>query len=615
MLYPPAKTFRLWPPLAVLILVACFSHATAQAQKKGLESKTSKPVVSVKVTACVTKKEALAQIKEFIEQARKFQDLGVKVRAAGELGLLLWPCEWRYAETTLLELHKELRSEIERRQDTPRTTTSNNPSAGDDAVSVGRLTYLDGYIISRINLHDRALVTKLAKTEAINWEDVRYSTIRTLFEQGDFKRGADELSKSLASVPKNPDLTLLLSLRERDPATADAIYSAYLSSLRGRPSPTAREFLEAGSYLFVSNNTGDNQSVGLVLASVDGTFVPQFAMKHPAASDNAVQLYLSLVATLLQQPSESLSEKKARYALGRVLFPFVSPSRPELIASFLASLQRLTREVTDGIKNDRVYESLGNEAKQNWDNIDQQLDLIEKIALTDQRDEFCVMFAHALYSSKLYEKALEVVKLMSSSETADKLETITRLAIGHRYISKKQFSEAEHVGFSVKPGPERSVFWLNLAEAFRSNGDDLRAVQLILQAIADARISNGSERTILLLKAADDVKVADPLLSKQLVFEALSNVNAVDKWRAPKWGVEAVAHRATLRFSLVGVKGLDFTSVLTPFVKDNPAEIKSAVMELRSEQLRMEGFLVLGKQLLANTDHNTQTKPASNELK
>ncbi|HEX8847741.1 MAG TPA: hypothetical protein VF791_24080 [Pyrinomonadaceae bacterium] len=617
MLYSSVRSFQLLSGIRILFFAVCFFYSHAQAQRPRQNNTTSKQAASQQQSACENKKTAILQIHRFLEQAKEFRDLEAKVRATAELGSLLWQCDPAYAEAVSLELHQTLKSEIDKLQESSRATASSNlTAAGDnkDAISLSKLKYLDSYLLSRINLHSPALVKRLAKNEAVEWDDVSYYTVRTLLDEGDVKRAALELRRSIASDSSSGNMGLLVTLRRRDPTTADSLYLASLNTLAHRPLPTAREFAEAGVYLFVSNLANDNQSGMLVLSSVDGTFIPQFAMRHPAASDEVVKVYLSSVAALLAQPIESIGEKKARYALGRVLLPYIPQTETGLLAAFLRGVQRLAAEVTEGIKNDRAYQSLTNAAGQKWDNLDQQLEGIQRIPLTEQRDELCVMLAHSLYSSKLYEKALKVVKLMSLSETRDKLETFLKLAIAHQHLGQKQLPEAQQIAFSVVPGPERSVFWINLAQTLRTNGDDLGAAQFIVQAVADARRSIGSERPLLLLKAAGAIKATDPLFARQLLLEAFDNINTLEKWRSPKWEAEALAHRAILKFPLAGVKDISFTSVLGPFVKDDPKEIELAITELKSEQLRVEGFLMLAKQLLSNANQEMRTRPKANGL-
>ncbi len=71
----------------------------------------------------------------------------------------------------------------------------------------------------------------------------------------------------------------------------------------------------------------------------------------------------------------------------------------------------------------------------------------------------------------------------------------------------------------------------------------------------------------------------------------------------------AVAHKAILGFPLLGVSNISFAKALEPFVRDNPTEIGPAITELKNEQLRTEGFLMLAKYLLANPTQEVSVKP------
>ena len=602
--------------MSLLLSALCGSHAGARAQGPRRQTKPSQPgpAVSEQRPGCGSKRKAVLQVRTFVEQAKAFQDLEAKVRAASELGSLLWPCDPLYAEAVFLELHQTLKGEIKRRQERREAADGVSTARGDrDAIPLGKLKYLHSNLLARINLHNPSLLQRLAKHEAVAWADVNYSTVKALLGEGDVGRAAAELRKSVESG--DADVGLLITLRQRDPAAADSLYLAHLNNLARRPTITSKELAEAGAYLFVSNPASEGNSVWLVMASVDGTLVPHFAARHPAASERALRSYLGFVASLLAQPSESPGEKKARYALARILLPYVPQSEPELLTAFLSGSQRLAAEVSEGIKNDRAYELLANSGKQTWDNLDRQLEGIEKLPLAGQRDELYVMLAHSLYTSRLYEKALKVVGRMSPSETRGRLETAIKLAVADQHLSRKEPSEAQKVGFGITPGYERAILWLGYAQAVRAAGDEQAATQSVIQAASDARRGEGPERPLLLLKAAGAVRASDSLLAEQWRAEAFGYINAFEKWRAPAWEVEAVARRATLKFPLAGSGGTGLATLLEPFVKDDPAAAESAIAELKSEQLRTDGLLVLAKHLLAGADREAPARPPANGSK
>lgn len=608
--------FRRLSGTCLLLSAICGPHVGARAQGPRQQTKPPRPqtAVSEQKSGCPSKRKAVLQIRAYIEQAKAFQDLEAKVRGASELSSLIWPCDPPYAESVFLELHQTLKGEIKRQQEAREAAGLAGPAMGHkDAVPLGKLKYLHSNLLARINLHNPSLLRRLAKNEDVAWADVNYFTAKNLLGEGDVGRAVAELRNSVESG--DADVSLLLTLRRHDRGAADSLYLAHLNKLARRGAPTARQLAEAGAYLFASNAVNDNSPVWLVMASVDGTPVPHFAARHPAASERALRAYLGLVASVLAQPSESIGEKKALYALARVLMPYLPQSEPELLAAFLSGSQRLAAEVTEGVKNDRTYEILAKSANQSWDNLDRQLEGIEKIPLSAQRDELYVMLAHSLYTSKLYEKALKVADRMSPSETRRGLESALKLALADQHLSRKELPEAQKVGFGMTPGRERAIFWLNYARAVRDAGDEQAATQSIIQAATDARRGEGSERPLLLLKAAGAVRASDPLLAEQWRAEAFGYINGFERWRAPTWDTEAVARRATLKFTLAGSGGASLNTLLEPFVKDDPAAAESWVAELKSEQLRTDGLLVLAKNLLAGAGRPAPAKQSANGLR
>jgi hypothetical protein len=81
------------------------------------------------------------------------------------------------------------------------------------------------------------------------------------------------------------------------------------------------------------------------------------------------------------------------------------------------------------------------------------------------------------------------------------------------------------------------------------------------------------------------------------------------------WDAEAVARRATLKFTLAGSGGASLVTLLEPFVKDDPTAAESWIAELKSEQLRTDGLLVLAKNLLARADRPAPAKLSANGSK
>lgn len=582
--------------LVVLLIAPCLWTSAQEAKPQ-----SSKPATNSNLPQdgpCGDRAPSVLKIRLFIEQAKTFKDLEVSVKAVSDLSLLLWECDSQYAEAALLELQGKLKSKIEQQQDESRLPRQASAKTGE--ISLSKLKYLESYVLARISVHNKALAKRLANVNSLPWDEVNYAAVKSLLETGDYESASAELTKSINEGSVFGNIGLLVSLREKDPATADSLYMTYLAKLVYRSSLATEEVAEAGAYLFLGM-PGDTGPPGfLQIAFVDRTPVPQFVSRNPAASDVALRAYLSLVAALLARPEQALSEKKARYALGRVLFRYIPATESGISNSFLSDLRRLSNEVTEGIKNERTYESITKAGEQNWDNLDQQIEAIEKIASTTQRDEMCIKVAYTLYSQRSYEKALKVVAIMSATDEKQKLSTVINLALALQQLEKKKFDEVQRYIENSRAGAPRSVVLLELSKALTDAGNSDDVSRTIMRAIDDARYTEGIERPLLLIKAGSMIKRSDPALAQQLLLEALDKINGVDKPFSATFETEVVFSRGVAKFRLPGVSTLNLGAVIEPFVKENPDDMATALSGLKTEKLRAEGFLAVAKYLIRN---------------
>lgn len=585
--------------------VAFLLCGNANAQKTSTESQakpgsrtTTKPRAFCRNNVAVFQK-----IRLLIEQAKRFQDLEPRTRGVAELSSLLWQCDPFGAETYFQDLHQMLKSEIAKQQPTSKLTQSNSKRSSEEEsaqLSLPKLRYLNGYLLSLVYRRNPELAKRLAANDEAVWSEIRYDTVKAFLDNGDTREAAAELRRSIDSGTTYGLASQLVSLRQKDPATADLLFLAYLDQLAHRPL-LADEITQAGVYLFVGSTPLPDFPGLLEISYLDHTPVPRFTARLPGVTDNSVRAYLGLVSLLLSQPVEDLPEKKARYVLGRVLLPQVQQSDTGLQLAFQRGLQKLSLEVADTLKNEQLYRSIANSSNDAPVNLDQQLEGIQKISSTDQRDELCAMLANSLYSRKHPAEALKVVKLMSLSETRSQLETTMMSAIAFDLIEHQQPDQAREMIDGIAAGPERSLLFLALAKVLRDGNDAAAAEQLVARAVADARKSDGPKRGLLLIKAAGFLIEQNLLFAEQLYLEGVESLNAAERWRAPSWGAVAIAHGAILRFRFGGADGISFTALIEPLVKKDFEQMEVSISSLKSEQLRFEGFLVLSKHLLAES--------------
>jgi hypothetical protein len=607
------RTFTAHSKPGLIIYCAGFLLLCSSSNASAQKSKSPPATTSVaKPTAfCRKNTTAFPKIRLLIEKSKRFQDLESRIRGVAELSFLLWQCDSSGAEAFFEELHQMLRNEIAKRQPTsklPRAYSATKAESDSEQPTLAKLRYLNGYLLSFIYRRNPELAKRLASSDEVGWDEVSYDTVKGLLDSGDTKKAAAELRNSIDSGLAYGIASQLLRLRQVDPTTADSLFLAYLDNLTHR-SQSAEEVMQAGVYLFVGNVPLADYPGLLEMSFQDHTPVPRFVTRQPGATDITIRAYLGLVSMLLSQPVEDLKEKKARYALGRVLLMQVPQNETELMAAFQRGLQKLAIEVTDSLKNDQIYQSMSSSANESLNNLDQQLEGIQKIPSTDKRDELCIMLANSLYSRKHPADALRVVGLMSLSKTRSQLETTIMSAIAFDLLKHEQLLGARQMTEKIAAGPERSLLLLKLAEAFREGNDADVAAQLMAQAIGDARKADGAERGLLLIKAAGVVMDQDLLFAKQLLLEATDSINTTERWRAPLWETGVVAHGAILRFRFGGAEGISFTPLIEPLVKKDPNQMEVFIGSLKSEKLQVEGFVLLGKYLIADGTLKEKSKP------
>lgn len=588
-----------------LFVLFCSSVINAQKVLATAEKPSvSKNTASDNSVCSKDKFAALSRIRGYLSQIKGFEDVESKVRSAAEIGSMIWECDPILTRNLFIELNKQLKSEIEGLAEVNKSEKEliSKPANNRNIALLSKLKDLRFYLIALTKKHDRELAKQFSnELNGSELADVEYWKAKSLLESKNKEEIARAALKALAD-PLSPNIEILYKIRTNDVQLADSVYLQVLKNLSRNNSLTSRGASNMGIYVFVSSPPSDDSPDGTVFSySAGGVLIVALNEKHPQASPEAINLYLSFVADFLLSPVTDERERNARYALGRTLLPHAQQVSPQMVLAFNRGLQYLSPGVSPALLNEAVYSQARNTKTQNWDNLEANLEGVQNIPDANKRDELASLLANSFYSSKDYDKALRAINIITDLEKKNALEKIVRLAVASELIKSNDFYEARKLGEKIPPGIESAIFWFRYAKKLREKEDIVEANQAITQAVRDARRDNTSKLPILLLNIAKEIRETDFGWSGQLLIESLTNLDKFENWQNPKWQteIEVKGRKIVFRYSNYN-EVMTFKEAIEPFIKNQPENLEPLLGNLKSERLRAEAYVLLAKTLLTS---------------
>jgi tetratricopeptide (TPR) repeat protein len=511
-----------------VVLCIVFSAILAQAQ----------PAKNANAEAELKERRARARslLVSLSTDARTFHDQTLRARSLARIADALWKVDaeqarlmfrkaWEAAEVADQESDRKLQEEINRQK-----ARTGGGYAIETPPNVRR------EVLRLAAKHDRTLSEeffeklKLQKLEAAtsattksnpnNLSDAlsqRLDVARELMQAGEVERALQFADPALNLVTVET-LNFLCYLREKNPAAADARFSALLVSSTNNPQADANTVSLLGSYIFTPHL--------FMLFSGNGTSSSQSASKIVPA-DVTPELrnafFQSAAAILLRplpapgQTDQSSAGLDGKYLVIKRLLPFFEQSAPptmvESLRGHLNALQTMASENARRYDEDQLNRGLRPE-RVSADFEQYLLDQIDHAKTSAERDSLYLQLAfHAAGNGDM--RARDFVSKVEDSEVRKQAQIYMDNSLAMYFVGKKQPDQALEL---VHKGELNQLVktWVltESAKMLFKSGDKDKALELLDQANTEAR----------------RIDVSDPSLPRALVAVAYA-LNAIDRER------------------------------------------------------------------------------------
>jgi tetratricopeptide (TPR) repeat protein len=511
-----------------VVLCIVFSAILAQAQ----------PAKNANAEAELKERRARARslLVSLSTDARTFHDQTLRARSLARIADALWKVDaeqgrlmfrkaWDAAEVADQESDRKLQEEINRQK-----ARTGGGYAIETPPNVRR------EVLRLAAKHDRTLSEeffeklKLQKLEAAtsattksnpnNLSDAlsqRLDDARELMQAGEVERALQFADPALTLVTVET-LNFLCYLREKNPAAADARFSALLVSSTNNPQADANTVSLLGSYIFTPHL--------FMLFSGNGTSSSQSASKIVPA-DVTPELrnafFQSAAAILLRplpapgQTDQSSAGLDGKYLVIKRLLPFFEQSAPptmvESLRGHLNALQTMASDNARRYDEDQLNRGLRPE-RVSADFEQYLLDQIDHAKTSAERDSLYLQLAfHAAGNGDM--RARDFVSKVEDSEVRKQAQIYMDNSLAMYFVGKKQPDQALEL---VHKGELNQLVktWVltESAKMLFKSGDKDKALELLDQANTEAR----------------RIDVSDPSLPRALVAVAYA-LNAIDRER------------------------------------------------------------------------------------
>ena len=477
--------------------------------------------------------------------ARTFHDQTLRARSLARIADALWKVDpeqarmmfrkaWDAAEAADQESDQKLQEEI--RQQKART--------GGFAVNSPPNVRRD--VLRLVAQHDRALseefleklknqkmesaIASLQKPSPNRLSEAmsqRLEVAREIMQAGDLERALQFADPALALVTME-SMNFLSYAREKNPAAADARYSALLASSANNPQADANTVSLLASYIytphlyitFTNNGSSSSQSSSKIVP-VDVTPDLRNAFFQAAAA------ILLRPLPVPGQPDQSTAGLDGKYLVIKRLMPFFEQSAPaamvESLRGHLNALQTMVSDSARRYDDDQLARGIKPE-RGTTNREDGLLDRIDHAKTSAERDSLYLQLANIM-SGKGDLRARDYAGKIDEPELRKQVQTYIDSSLAIFFVGKKQTDQAVELAHKAELPQLLKTWVLTECAKIVAKTDKDQALALVDEAATEAR----------------RIEVSDPALPRGLiaVAYALKEIDRDKVWDATFDAVKA----------------------------------------------------------------------------
>lgn len=578
--------------LLLLLLLLASQNAIAQqpAKKTEPQSTESKPTQTSNTSNTTSadhkdageadqRKQRISRVYSLAEAILGFHATSTKALTLARLAVLLWQDDEAYA-----------------RQLFQRALDFSAPQANVSDDDSRRISTLRSRIVTLIARRDSAWAKRLNRDATSSRDNFR---VANDILKDDPAKAVEFADRSLSAGVDPGMYSLLLQLRAKDEAAANALFLKTVSRLGAQPSFDAIGFLLLGTYVFTASGMDNSQPDMIAVTGVGRLMVPNLSGDRPGIPPGLVRAYLEVATVLLARPQPNSEQREGAYIAGRVLVAKAQRFAPDLVDRFLAAMSALAAVIPPEYMQDSTYKYLKPITQRP---LSEQLEEIEKLPFELQRDARYMDLISTFYRNNDLRRAREMLLKISDLDLKDRLSRLISFGETRELIEKGVDLEKAETAINKLPaGIERSILWLAIAQANAKSGEPAHTQQALSSAMESARKVDDARRPFLILNAASQLARLDLDLGKTALAQAIKEFNkqkpedlARVDWR------ERVDVAGAWRHFSVEIKAVDYRyeHCLQPFAQSDAEGTISSASGLINESQRGEALLTIAAVLL-----------------
>ena len=524
-------------------IVLCFVFSAILTQAQTADTKPAPPKTSAATTATNAEelKERRARARSLLvslsTDARTFHDQTLRARSLARIADALWKIDpeqgrllfrkaWDAAEVADQESDKKLQEEI---------ALQRSRTGGGYAINLPPNVRRE--VLRLAAKHDRVLgeefleKLRVQKLEAANsatskpnsnpnrLSDVlgqRLEVARELMQAGELDRAIQFADPALGMVTME-SLNFLSYVREKNPAAADARYSALLASSANNAQADANTVSLLASYIFTPHLFMTFTDGGTSSSQSAATIVP--ANVAPELRNAFFQTAAAILLRPLPapgQPDQSSAGLDGKYLVIKRLLPFFEQSAPpamvESLRGHLNALQTIVSDNARRYDEDQLNRGIKPE-RGTTDREESLLDRIENAKTSAERDSLYIELS-AITAGKGDMRAREYASKLEDPEARKQVQVYVDASLAIRLVDKKQTDQALELVHKGELNQLLKAWVLTECAKQLVKTDRDQALELIDEAATEAR----------------RIDVSDPSLPRALIAVAYA-LNVIDRER------------------------------------------------------------------------------------
>ena len=566
------------PRLLLLLFILLTSQIVlAQQPAKKTEPESKEPVTTS--ASAATKKEAaaeerrqrLSRVYSLSETILAFREPPIRALNLARLAVLLWHEDEPFSRR-LFQRALDLSA--------PQLNVSDDEAR--------RLSTRRARIVSLIAQRDSAWAQRLNRDATTSRDNFRVANDLLKDDPGKAVEFAD---RSLSAGVDPGMYSLLLELRAKDEAAANALFLRTIGQLASDPHFEPMVLLNLGVYIFTA--PGLDPGFVMSVTKVGNILVPNLTADRPGIPPSLIRSYLEVAGSLLARPLQKPADREAAYVAARVFAAKAQRFAPELADRFVGAMSALAGNIPPDYMQDSTYKYLARIERP----LSEQLEEIDKLPFELQRDARYMDLISNFYRKNDLRRAREMLLKISDLNLKDRLSRLISFAEIRELIEKGSDLEKAEIAVNKLPmGIERSILWLAIAKANEKSGDQAHTQEALSAAMVSARKVEDARRPFLMLNAASQLARLSVELGKAALAEALKEFNKqkADDFAKVDWREQVDVAGAWRHFS-VEISTIDYGYEynLRPFAQADPEGTLSSASALSDETQRGEALMAI----------------------